>query len=349
MRKIRILITAIGGGTIGEQLLKVVRLSNLNFEVYGADVTKNCAHSKEVAKFFIVPLATASDYIDTLYRICIENGIEILIPGSEIELKLISERRDVFSANNIFLPINPNDVIQSFLDKEKTNAILYELGIKVPFAQTVTNAAQLLDLRDFPYVLKPKAGSSGSANTFIAQDMDELNIFAKYLLRQCNELQIQKYVGIPEEEYTVGVLLDMRGEVINSIVIRRHILSGLGLKMKVRNRTRNESFGPYLVISSGISQGEVLGRFSLNEMCEDIASKIHACAAINIQLRLVDGEPYIFEINPRFSGTSPLRAMMGYNEVETLVRSEVLNQPVEKYFPFKTGMILRGLSEFYIG
>ena len=53
----------------------------------------------------------------------------------------------------------------------------------------------------------------------------------------------------------------------------------------------------------------------------------------------------VFEINPRFSGTTSLRAMAGYNEPDVLIRRHVLNEAIEPHFAYRSGVILRGLSE----
>ncbi len=50
---------------------------------------------------------------------------------------------------------------------------------------------------------------------------------------------------------------------------------------------------------------------------------------MNFQFRLDrDGRPRPFEINARFSGTTPLRALAGFNEVEMALRHVLLGEPV---------------------
>ena len=68
-------------------------------------------------------------------------------------------------------------------------------------------------------------------------------------------------------------------------------------------------------------------------------------APINIQCRFVAGEVIPFEINPRFSGTTSLRALAGYNEPDVLVRRDVLGEQIETYFRYRDVLILRGLKE----
>ena len=67
--------------------------------------------------------------------------------------------------------------------------------------------------------------------------------------------------------------------------------------------------------------------------------------AINIQCRFVDGVVKVFEINPRFSGTTSLRAMAGYNEPDILIQKHLFNADIEKNFKYEEVNILRSLIE----
>jgi len=53
---------------------------------------------------------------------------------------------------------------------------------------------------------------------------------------------------------------------------------------------------------------------------------------------------YVFEINPRFSGTTSLRAIAGFNEPDVLIRKYLLKEKVDK-INYEEGHILRGLDE----
>ena len=82
--------------------------------------------------------------------------------------------------------------------------------------------------------------------------------------------------------------------------------------------------------------------------CEAIALALGARSAINIQLRFVDGKAVIFEINPRYSGTSSFRAIVGYNEPDVMIRKHLLGETIEPGFPYEEGVILRGLDEVFV-
>ncbi|HPB40238.1 MAG TPA: ATP-grasp domain-containing protein, partial [Flexilinea sp.] len=191
---------------------------------------------------------------------------------------------------------------------------------------------------------KPSVGGGGSANSFIAQDKKELELFGYWMLNIYSEFIVQQYVGDADSEYTVGVLCDMEGNLLNSIAVKRNILSALSNRLKIRSRYTGE----VLVLSNGITQGEI-GRFpEVTSQCEEIALKLGARSAINIQLRFVDGKAYVFEINPRYSGTSSFRAMVGYNEPDLMIRKYLLNEEIEPHFAYKEGTILRGLDEIFL-
>jgi len=179
----------------------------------------------------------------------------------------------------------------------------------------------------------------------IAQTKEELIVFGKYLLNIYTEYIAQEYIGTPDQEYTVGVLTDMEGNLINSIAIRRNISFGLGCKIKIANRSEKQELGAHLVISSGISQGQV-GKYEfVTEYCENLALKLGAKSALNIQCRYFNNKVYVFEINPRYSGTTSLRAMVGYNEPDIMIRKYLLGEDIERNFSFEECIIMRGLNE----
>jgi carbamoyl-phosphate synthase large subunit len=118
--------------------------------------------------------------------------------------------------------------------------------------------------------------------------------------------------------------------------------------MSVPNRTTRQELGERLVISSGFSHGYVERCPDVTEPCESIARALGAAGAINIQCRLVNGDVHVFEINPRLSGTTSLRAMVGYNEPDVLIRRHLLGEDVPARFVYETGRIHRSLMESFV-
>jgi len=348
MKPLTVCVTGVGGGGNGEQLLKALRLADTPYRVVGTDMSPLSAGLNMVDIPVLLPPATDPTYIDALLETCRKHEVRTLLPGSEPELCVISEHRDAIMSQGIFLPLNPPDVIALCMDKLKMFESLAGMNVEVPWFRRIHNEEDVASFPQFPVVYKPSVGSGGSANTFIVQNEDEARWFARHLLALYPEFIAQEYVGTPEDEYTVGVLSDMDGHFINSIAVRRFVLSALGSSIKLPNRTGRSELGQQLVISSGISQGDIGPFPNVTGPCEEIAKLLGSCGPFNIQCRLVNGKIYIFEINPRFSGTSSLRALAGFNEPDILIRHHVLGEEIKARFPYREGVIMRHLEEAFV-
>lgn len=345
---IRVMVTGVGGGGHGEQILKALRLARTRYHVVGTDMSRFSAGLGAADVAQVVPPANDAGYLDAILELCRRHEVRALFHGSEPELRVFSVQRERIAALGIFLPINPAPVIDLCMDKIKTCDFLRAHGFAVPAFARIRALEDALAFPHLPAVIKPSVGGGGSANTFLVQDREMLRVSAAQMLTLYEECIIQAYVGRVDAEYTVGVLHDLEGGLINSIAVHRHILSALSNRLKVPNRSGREELGPVLAISSGVSQGDI-GRFpEVTGPCERIAAALGATGAINIQCRLVDGVVHVFEINPRFSGTTSLRAMVGYNEPDVLIRRHLLGEEIPRHFPYREATIARSLAEVEI-
>jgi carbamoyl-phosphate synthase large subunit len=351
--RINVLVTGVGGGGFGRQILKALKMASIPYTIIGTDISPLSIGLYEVDKSYIVPQANAANYIPSVLDICCKENIDVLIAGSEPELLKISENRAEFEKHRIFLLLNTPDVLKICMNKWETYNFLLMNGFDCPKSLLIDNTTELssIDIETsvgFPLIVKPSLSSSGSSNVFIAQDKEELEFFIRYLRKQWLTPIVQKYIGSFEEEYTIGILTDMQtGRLISSIAMKRHILSGLSNKINVKNRNLDVLKTETLVISSGISQGIIDDFPMVRRYCEDIALKLRSKGPLNIQCRKVGNKILTFEINPRFSGTTSIRALVGFNEPDILIRKCVLYEAISPV-KYKKGIVVRGLSELYI-
>lgn len=346
--QIHVLLTGVGGGGFGTQVFKAMRLASTPYYIVGVDMSLFSKGLFEVDEGYIVPPASDPRYIQTLLTLCTEKGIQVLVPGSEPELRMVAKHRQEFEDLEVLLLINSSQVIDLCMNKWHTIQFLLEKGFMVPRSFLVKNKGDIKGIDIFPVVIKPTVGGGGSNNAFLAQDREELGFFCRYLLRQGLIPLVQEYVGTPDNEYTVGILTTLDGVLVNSVAIKRHILSGLSNRIKVANRTGRDELSPLLALSSGISQGTISGYEEIRAICEHMALVLEAKGPINVQCRYWNGQLYPFEINPRFSGTTSLRAMVGCNEPDILIRHHLLGEPIVPHFEYRHGRIVRGLAESYI-
>ena len=97
---------------------------------------------------------------------------------------------------------------------------------------------------------------------------------------------MQDYLDGPE--FTIDVLCDFAHQPL-SIVPRERV-----------------------VIRAGVTdRGRTVRDAALMHLGQDVADILPFCGAVNIQCRIVNGVPTVFEINPRFSGGIPLTIAAG--------------------------------------
>ena len=339
MKKITVLITGVGGGGVGEQVMKSLRLCGNRYRIIGTDMTRFSIGMYRADNEHLLPPAKDANYIDELLWVCGEEKVQVVVPGSEPELRAISENRQKFTERGTLLLANSPGVIDRCMNKWETHLWLKEHGFKTPDS-CLPDRDDVPDI-ELPAVVKPAVGGGGSFNCYMAQDQEELSFFTNYIRKQGLQPIVQRYMGAANSEYTVGVLTDMvNGELLGSIALRREITSGLSNRMRIPAR----GGGRVLVVSSGISQGEFRDYPQVRQECERIALALGSKGPLNIQCRVHNGEVYVFEINPRLSGTTYLRTLAGRNDPDILIRRHLLgdNAPLTKY---TEGLALRGLAE----
>jgi len=348
--KATVMVTAIGGSGHGEQILKAaLKVQGLDLRIIGSDIRKDAHQFEWVDESIQLPPANSDEYMDALVHSCEIYGIQAVFHGSEPEMIRISRDRERLIGIGVIPVVNSENVIEICSDKIRTMDYLNEHEFNPPKYLLIQNSADAEKVDFYPVVVKPYKGSGGSANVYIAQNLDELRGLLIYMKRFLDQgLMIQEYVGNSENEFTVGVLSTLDGGVVSSIALRRNLSGSLNIRSRVANDGNIAKFGGMLSVSSGVSEGEFDDFTEIRTFCENIATKLDSRGSINFQGRADSSGLRIFEINPRLSGTTSLRALAGYNEVEFLIRRHVLLQ--ENCTPpvASKATIERGLVEYLV-
>lgn len=345
MKDINVLVTATGCASVGEQVLKALRLSTLPLHVTASDCDPKSTGAPLADTFQLLPKANHPHYAEMLLELCRKHAIQALFIGSEAELLAISPAREEFFREGIFLPIQPEDVLALCLEKARLYAALNALGIATPWYRRIGSLADLSDNPPYPLVFKPSKQSGGSTDVFIVRNDKELHFFASYLLEQHGEFVAQEYVGTAEDEFTVGVLQDTEGTLMGTIGLHRNLNVSISRRQRVKNTTGRKELGEHLVISSGISQGTLAAYPHVCAPCAEVSLALGGRGPMNIQCRFTGGKLCLLEINPRFSGTTSLRALGGWNEPEMLIRRQILGERTLPEAYTKTVYIGRRLEE----
>jgi len=333
-RPMKVMIAGIGGASLGTEICKSLQLAD-RYEIFGCDISST-AYGLYGGEFSKTYCLIQEQYVDSVIESCLDAGVSLLIPGGEQPMVLLGEASDRLAEAGIQLVANDSDVITLFSDKDATFQKLAENGIKIPRTIALNNSDDLKHI-GLPCIVKPATGSGGSVSVFFAVSVDEAMIYAEFIKRNGSQPIAQEYVDVEEGEFTIGVLSFPDQRVVGSIALRRD----LNAKLSVAYRGRGG------VVSSGYSQGHIGEYPELCRQAENIAKMVGSCGPINIQARVRDGVLLPFEINPRFSASTYLRALAGFNEVDILLRYLNSGELVEKS-KIQTGWYLRSLTEQYV-
>lgn len=339
MERINVLVTSAGGAGHGSSIVKALLQSSLNLNIIGADMSEKMLQTVPLSLKEVVPEAKNKSYFEKLHEIIKKHSIHCIFTGSEQELMVVSRMRKDLEVVGTRVFLNNPETIALCKNKLECSNLLIELGFSPPKTVHIETMDDLVVIDFFPVVIKPFLESGASANVFVANHRDELELFATYLLKKNIGIIAQEYLPYSDNEYTVGVttLLD-ESKVVGSIALRKFME---GLTRFVYSKD--------VVISSGCTQGEFQTFQNVRKICEQIAIKIESTGPLNIQLRLVNGVVKPFEINPRFSGTTSARAFNGYNEPEFFIRKYIMDDSHadESLKTDGRGFVVKGLDERY--
>jgi carbamoyl-phosphate synthase large subunit len=251
-----------------------------------------------------VPLAHDPEYLPELLKICETENIGLAVPTIDDEVELFGAARETFANLGVLAACSSRETAAVCNDKYATWRTLAEYGISA--ARTYL-PDQVSEQPRFPLFIKPRVGR-GAVGAHVIRNRRELDFFLTYV----DQPVIQEYLDSPE--YTIDVLCDMRGRPIQ-IVPRERVVIRAGV----------------------IDRGRTVKWPALIELAEQTCKAIPFAGALNIQCRLREGWPAIFEINPRFSGGIPLTIAAGADFPRLLLKIALGIQVPPAIGDFKEG------------
>jgi len=338
--QICVLVTGVGGRSVGHQILHGLLLLGSKYRVIACDASNYAYGLYQVSNRFKIPRADSPNYLKALQSLAVQESVNVILPGTEPEVRILAEAREQFQAIHCTVLVNPPGVVKVCANKAVLGRWLEENGFDVPKSASAEEWRKLVETCGFPIVAKPTSNSGASRNVEILNNEAEIRQYLT-LLPAGREVIFQQYVEGLDSEYTVGVMISKAGDIIDSIVMHRR-LEGLSLGV---DRTIN---GRRYALSTGYSQGYFIKDSHIQSKCEELALKIGARGPMNIQCRVDQGKVYVFEVHPRFSGTSSFRADVGFNEPDTLLRNFHLNESFGRLYYRTNVAAIRALSNIVV-
>lgn len=313
---LRVLVTG-AGSFLGHGIIKSLRMSELDVSVVGGDPSPLATGLYRCDAAYLLPLARDDGYVAAVRNIVDREQINAILIGTDVELMKLAAERNRFAQLGCVVIVSSPEVLAIADDKWRTSTFLRENGFRYPESRLGPQANELIDVVGFPLIVKPRVGAR-SVGVHVVRDAASL----QEAVAKVDHPIVQQYLLPEDQEFTVGTLT-FDGTCADVITMRRDLRDGNTFRAHVRDVPE------------------------VRELARAVAERLGGRGPINLQLRLTAAGPTIFEINARFSGTTPLRAAMGWNEVDAVLRREVLHEPGPP-LTFREGIVLRYLNEVVV-
>jgi carbamoyl-phosphate synthase large subunit len=305
-----VLVTGVGGG-VGQSILKSLAGSRYTCVAIDADHLAAGLYASPIA--YRGAQASAPELLERFLEVCKLEGCALIFPGLDTELLSLAVNIDRFLDSGIQPVVSSPEVIRICDDKLETASFLQAHGFAAPATAPLLTAS----LDEFPLVLKPQRGGTGSHHVFVIDRPNQLDL----ALTKVDPVNcvVQEYID--GDEYTCGTV-NVGDMCHGAILMRRTLRAGDTYKAFV---ARDPAIETYV---------------------GDVADTLQPFGACNFQLRVRDGAPYIFEINARCSGTTHARSLAGFNEPRMI--ADYLLHGEEPKFQIRETVTLRYWQELVV-
>lgn len=329
-----ILVWGIAGASLGAEITKCLSLAGCK-QIVGCDISP-LAYGHFSGLYSSTHVIDPQHSRDSIARVLRETRPKLVIAGGDQVSRIIAEFADIFASNDCRICGNSQATVELASDKYSVMLELEKAGFRVPTTRLLEDEHSLNDIK-LPAVFKPRFDSGGSRGVFVVMEERDLLSRSTSILQSGTAYIAQDYVPEEAGEYTIGVLSDTAARVAGSILMRRTFQNMLSV------HERSQGY----LISSGSSQGLFEHHPKWQATAEAVARSVGSTGPLNIQARIIDGELAPFEINPRFSASTYLRALSGVNEVALYVEHLATGKDIE-YPSWNEGVALRSFSEVFV-
>jgi carbamoyl-phosphate synthase large subunit len=354
-RNATVLVTA-AGGIVGQGIMKSLRLATSSslspnsYRILAVDSSPVAAGLYRSDIGLTVPMASDPGYIDSIIKHLRNYNVDALFVGSDEELMAIANaKKRIETESSTQVLITKLDIIKIARDKWETYKFLKANNLSCAESCLPENMDEFVEEFGFPLVVKPREGF-GSVNFFVTKTTDEI----EYALSKIQDYGwkpiLQEYLPGLNNEFTSGVTIDKNGKhSMSSISIRKYLKGGQTYKAFIDDypivRQSAENVSEKLGVTGAVN---IQAKYVPNE---DITSSTQT--ATDFELRstsesLQNGRIKIFEINPRFSATCPLRSYAGVNEPDIVFRNEVFDEKIEQVRNSRRLVCMRYWNEVYV-
>tara|TARA_R110002124_G_scaffold280092_1_gene453173 strand:- start:10932 stop:12938 length:2007 start_codon:yes stop_codon:yes gene_type:complete len=312
IRKFTIGISCIGSG-VGQSVVNSLRLSRLPLRTVGLGTNPFAYGAYDCDAYDYTPSIYSDGYVDKLIEKCKEHNVDLVIPGLDDEALIFAQNEEQFQQAGIKAIYAGEELISLCRDKERMSLELNKVvNVFVKsFDKKTLNEDVKAGKVKFPFIAKPKRGFASRGIEIILNENDLTKINDDHIIQ---ELAIP-HKEDPNREYYLKQIEQNKNPQVSEISIQ--LVYGPNGKLMGRMASFNNLKGgvPIEILPY---EDEYIWEI-VDKLSQELL-KMGLRGPINLQGRLTDNGLKLFEMNPRFTGITGLRALMGFNEVEACVK-----------------------------
>ncbi|MBR3631289.1 MAG: ATP-grasp domain-containing protein, partial [Oscillospiraceae bacterium] len=235
---------------------------------------------------------------------------DALLSLFDVDLPILAQNRERFAEIGTKVVVSPLEVVEVCNDKWKTYQYLKSNGFDVPRTFSALDSAKaMLESGEltYPVIIKPRWGI-GSMQIYVAENQAELEFYynkarsgvmKSYLKYESGE-DADNCILIQEmlrgTEYGLDVINDLEGNFVNVVCKQKYA-------MRAGETDCAVVVDDPALKSLGAKIGKTLGHY----------------ANLDVDVFMVDGKPYILEMNARFGGGYPFSHLAGIHLPKAIV------------------------------
>lgn len=305
-------ITCIGCG-VGQSVITACRLSRLPIRTVGLGTNPFAFGAYDCDVLDFTPTIYSPDYVDALIEKCREHRVDLLIPTLDDEGLILAESIEKLKSSGLRVMVADAKFLRLCRDKGR---MCTELNRVAPIFVRAFHGAEIRAKIEsgearLPLIVKPLRGFASRGVRIVREPnelglIDDLDIIQELAVpcqgdpnREMYLREIDKGLNPQVSEISIQLVSNERGELLGRMASYNKLHNGVPIEIL-----------PY-------ENDYVWDK--IDKLIPTLQS-LGMRGPLNIQGRLTDEGLRLFEMNSRFTGITGLRALMGFNEVETCIR-----------------------------
>lgn len=303
MPEARILLTS-AGSLLGRGILSTLHGRRDRLHLIGGDLNPDSVGARACDEVISLPPVDTDDFVPAVEKAVRTYAIDLVIPGRDPDLLALAGA-DVPQA------CSPGHLVAMVRDKWLTAQWCLAAGL--PFAPTAATPVDPGDLWDPPLIAKPRLGS-GSLGVRVLLTPEQVAAASR-----TPGLIIQPFIDPPA---ALMPDLDMGVPLFWDVECRAEY----GIQALIAADGRSQRWFPF-VAEHRSGRNEWLSTCNdptLDDVAAWVVPRLAAAGfrgPVNLQLRRSGGRWFIIEINPRFSGGTSGRYLLGFDEVGWVINT----------------------------